>query len=102
MQLSLQTIRMPLPAISQDVQFEQGKKNYSFPDETLMDDYRGKLVSYRIRRSSTTTWQWGSGSGHQTYQLYSLFMLPVMYDATLVGQGYTDLNAIMLSDVNDR
>ena len=69
--------------ISQDLQFEKGKKNYSFKDTTLLDEYCGKQVAYRVRRSSTSTWQWAEGSGHQMFQLYSLFMLPALQNPTV-------------------
>ena len=69
--------------ISQDEQLQKGKKEYSFTDTTLLDEYCGEQVAYRVRRSSTSTWQWSEGSGHQVYQIYSLFMLPALQNPTV-------------------
>ena len=69
--------------ISQDGQLQKGKKEYSFTDTTLLDEYCGEQVAYRVRRSSTSTWQWTEGSGHQVYQIYSLFMLPALQNPTV-------------------
>ena len=69
--------------ISQEQMFEKGKKDYAFTDTTLLDEYCGKQVAYRVRRSSTSTWQWAEGSGHQMYQIYSLFMLPALQHPTV-------------------
>ncbi len=43
--------------------FVPGKKDYEYTDATLMDSYKGELVSYRVRRSSTISWQWADNSG---------------------------------------
>lgn len=76
--------------ISMEKVFEQGKKEYTYPDETLMNQYQGKPVSYRIRRSATTMWSWGPGSGYQVYQSPSVFVLPRIENATVQRNGAWD------------
>ena len=69
--------------IAQEETFKKGRRDYQFIDSTLLDEYCGKLVAYRVRRSSTSTWQWAEGSGHQSQQLYSLFNLPALQNPTV-------------------
>ena len=69
--------------IAQETTYQKGKKDYAFTDTTLLDEYCGKQVAYRVRRSTTSTWQWAEGSGHQMYQIYSLFMLPMLQNPTV-------------------
>ena len=69
--------------ISMEIPFQQGVKNYTFTDKTLMDQYQGHPVAYRIRRSSTATWSWSPGSGYQLYQSPSVFTLPQIENATV-------------------
>ena len=69
--------------IAQETTYQKGKKDYAFTDTTLLDEYCGKQVAYRVRRSTTATWQWAEGSGHQMYQIYSLFMLPTLQNPTV-------------------
>ncbi len=73
--------------ISMEIPFEQGKKDYSFLDNTLMDQYQGKPASYRIRRSTTTMWSWGPGSGYMMYQSPSILVLPQIENATVQRNG---------------
>ncbi len=73
--------------ISMEQAFEQGKEEYTYPDKTLMDQYQGKPVSYRIRRSATSTWSWGPGSGYQMYKSPSVFVLPRIENATVQRNG---------------
>ncbi len=73
--------------ISMEIPFEQGKQDYSFLDNTLMDQYQGQPVSYRIRRSATTMWSWGPGSGYMKYLSPSILILPQIENATVQRNG---------------
>ncbi len=73
--------------ISMEIPFQQGVKDYTYNDVTLMNQYQGKPVAYRIRRSSTNMWSWGLGSGYQLYQSPSVFVLPQIENATVQRNG---------------
>ncbi|MBR1666879.1 MAG: hypothetical protein IJ693_01225 [Bacteroidaceae bacterium] len=73
--------------ISMEIPFQQGVKDYTYNDVTLMNQYQGKPVAYRIRRSSTNMWSWGVGSGYQLYQSPSVFVLPQIENATVQRNG---------------
>ena len=68
--------------ISMDIAMEQGQKSYTYTDATLLDEYTGQPVAYRIRRSAATTWSWANGDGHDNYQMPWRFMLPSIAQAT--------------------
>ena len=69
--------------ISIDSEFKLGTGTYTFTDSTLMEQYEGKKVAYRIRRSITSMWQWASADTYQTCQVPWLFKLPVLENATV-------------------
>ncbi len=48
---------------------------YTFTDNTLLNIYQGKPVSYRVRRSSTSTWEWLPHTYTQVW-LPSIMRLP--------------------------
>ncbi|MBQ9164858.1 MAG: hypothetical protein IJ163_08790 [Bacteroidaceae bacterium] len=76
--------------VSMEIPFEQGKKDYSFTDETIMDQYKGHRVAYRIRRSSTAMWSWGPGSGYQMVLPPSILKLPQITNASVQRAGVWD------------
>lgn len=41
------------------VGFDQGTHQYSFTDESMLQNYEGQDVHYRVRRLSTSLWNWG-------------------------------------------
>lgn len=69
--------------ISMDSEFKLGKEKYTYTDESLLEQYEGKPVAYRIRRSVTSMWQWASADAYQIYQVPWLFKLPVLTNATV-------------------
>ncbi len=69
--------------ISMETEFKLGTKDYSFTDETLLEQYEGKKVTYRIRRSVTSMWQWSSADTYGLYQAPWIFKLPVLTNATV-------------------
>ncbi|MBR1520669.1 MAG: hypothetical protein IJ635_05470, partial [Bacteroidaceae bacterium] len=69
--------------ITAAIPYEQGKRRYSFTDETLLSQYQGQTVSYRIRRTYTGMWQWAEQSGAATCQVNSLMALPSIASATV-------------------
>lgn len=69
--------------ISASTPYEQGKQAYTFTDETLMQQYTGADVYYRIRRTYTGMWQWADGSGFSLCQLPSQLVLPAIASATV-------------------
>ena len=56
---------------------------YTYTDNSLMDQYQGKPVAYRVRRSVTAMWQWASPDTYQQYQLPWLLTLPTLDNATV-------------------
>jgi len=69
--------------ISASIPYEQGKRRYTFTDETLLNQYTGDTVSYRIRRAYTSMWQWADHSGSSEWQVGSLLTLPSLASATV-------------------
>ena len=73
--------------ISMEIPFEQGKKDYTYTDEMLLDQFKGHKVAYRVRRSATSMWSWGPGSGYQLYQSPTILMLPRIENAKVQRAG---------------
>ena len=69
--------------ITAAIRYEQGKRRYSYTDESLLSQYQGKAVTYRIRRTYTGMWQWAEQSGCATCQVNSLMALPAIASATV-------------------
>jgi len=69
--------------VSAAIPYEQGKRRYSFTDESLLSQYQGQTVSYRIRRTYTGMWQWAEQSGYATCQVNSVMALPAISNATV-------------------
>ncbi len=69
--------------ISASIEFEKDSTSYKFLDESLMTMYKGKRVSYRVRRMYTSMWQWAVGAGHVQAQLPWTFVLPYAENATV-------------------
>ncbi len=45
------------------IDFQDRTTNFQFLDDELLDFYEGQKVAYRIRRTSTAIWDWGSKAG---------------------------------------
>ena len=69
--------------ITAAIRYEQGKRRYNYTDESLLSQYQGQVVSYRIRRTYTGMWQWAEQSGCATCQVNSLMALPSIASATV-------------------
>ena len=69
--------------VSASVKYEQGKTHYDFKDETLLNQYNGNKVAYRIRRAYTGMWQWADESGFDSYQIPDIMSLPSISNATV-------------------
>ena len=67
--------------IAMEEQFAKGKSNYSYIDNTLLDRYKNKPVAYRVRRTSTTLWNWKSGSGSSLCTIPAVLALPGFTEA---------------------
>lgn len=62
---------------------------YSCIDQTFLDSYEGKPVYYRLRRSSTTIWDWSSGTYAQTSLPFAV-RLPAVFTAQVKRNKWTD------------
>lgn len=62
------------------VTFENCDTTYTFTDNTLVSNYEGKPVYYRVRRISTTSWDWHEGTYAETC-LPFIIMLPTVSEA---------------------
>ncbi len=69
--------------ISSEILFVKGQKTYTFEDNTLLDRYKGRHVAYRVRRSSTTLWNWGTNSGYSFSKVAPTLTLPWIERATV-------------------
>ena len=69
--------------ISMEVSYKNNQKDYSFVDETLIDQYEGKEVTYRVRRSVSSMWQWVSPSTYAQYRMSEIIYLPRIAGATV-------------------
>lgn len=69
--------------ISMEVSYENNKKNYSYVDKTLIDQYEGKAVTYRVRRSVSSMWQWINSSTYAQYLMSEIIYLPRIAGATV-------------------
>lgn len=67
--------------VSAAVQYEQGKQQYTYTDESLPNYYTGGNVAYRIRRAYTGMWQWADHSGFNDYLLTTRLVLPSIVNA---------------------
>lgn len=76
--------------IAMEEQFAKGKDTYTFIDNTLLDRYKNKPVAYRVRRSSTTVWNWKSGSGFSLRVLPAALALPGFMEATVQRTTWND------------
>ena len=64
------------------VSFENSDTTYTFTDNSLVDNYEGKPVYYRVRRSSTAAWDWNEGTYAQTCLPFTI-MLPTVIEANV-------------------
>lgn len=62
---------------------------YSCIDQTFLDSYEGKPVYYRLRRSSTTIWEWSTGTYAQTSLPFAV-RLPAVFTAQVKRKKWTD------------
>ena len=63
------------------VDFENADAIYTCTDASLVENYQGKPVYYRVRRTSTGMWDWKEGTYAMTSLPYSL-RLPAIKNAT--------------------
>ena len=54
-----------------------------FKDETVLNQYAGNPIAYRIRRVYTSMWQWADNSGFAVYQIPDILALPSISNATV-------------------
>lgn len=74
------------------IEYEEGVTEYSFTDSTMLNDYQGHNVYYRVRRVSTSTWNWAPGSGYAMAMLPATLILPTFSSASVARDGeWTDL-----------
>ena len=74
------------------IEYEEGKSEYTFTDSLMLNDYQGHDVYYRVRRVSTSTWNWGPGSGYAMAMLPATLILPTFSKANVERAGtWTDL-----------
>ena len=75
------------------IEYEEGKSEYAFTDSLMLNDYQGHNVYYRVRRVSTSTWNWGPGSGYAMTMLPATLILPTFSKASVERAGtWTDLD----------
>ncbi len=67
--------------ISGEIDYEQGKAHYTMTDKTLLNNYTGQKVAYRIRRIYSSVWKWADNSGYAFYELPTLLALPGVVNA---------------------
>lgn len=70
--------------------FERQSGSYEYLDEHFFDEYEGKNVSYRIRRSSTAIWDWGESAGTKTVTINEKLQLASVKEATVEKETWTD------------
>lgn len=63
-------------------EYDQRTLTYTFTDGTLLQNYEGKAVYYRVRRMNTATWNWQEGSGYALTHLPPVLRLPTVTTAT--------------------
>ncbi|MBR3531466.1 MAG: hypothetical protein IKN83_08885 [Bacteroidaceae bacterium] len=63
------------------ISYEGAATNYSFTDATLLENYEGQPVYYRVRRTTTAIWDWITGTYAQT-SLPFVLRLPTVEEAT--------------------
>ena len=73
------------------VAFLNTDTTYTFIDNALLANYEGQPVYYRVRRASTATWDWQTGTYAQTSLPYVLQLAPV--SSATVTQGKWDDSA---------
>lgn len=71
------------------VSFENSDTIYSFTDNTLVANYEGKPVYYRVRRTSTAAWDWNDGTYVQTCLPFTI-MLPTVGEANVSRGTWTE------------
>ena len=71
------------------VTFENCDTTYTFTDNSLVSNYEGKPVYYRVRRISTTAWEWSEGTYAETC-LPFIIMLPTVNDAHVSRGAWTE------------
>ncbi len=77
--------------IAMELSFVKGQSTYSYPDEDLINRYKGKPVAYRVRRSAATLWKWNPGSGYTMQVMSAPLALPGFADAFVHRSGtWTD------------
>ena len=69
------------------VDFTPGTEKYTYTDESLLGDYKGYDVYYRVRRVGTSMWNWGPGSGYAMTMLPATLVLPFFSSATVQRNG---------------
>jgi len=69
--------------IAMETPFKDKQTDYSFTDESLMNQYEGKAVTYRVRRSVTSMWQWSNVGAYQQFTMPWLLRLPMLTNATV-------------------
>ena len=72
------------------VSYEPGTEEYTYTDETLLSDYKGNNVYYRVRRTGTSIWNWGPGSGYAMAMLPATLVLPYFSSASVERAGKWD------------
>ncbi|MBQ6682987.1 MAG: hypothetical protein IJM74_02670, partial [Bacteroidales bacterium] len=72
------------------VSYEPGINEYTYTDESLLSEYDGHDVYYRVRRVGTSVWNWGPGSGYAMAKLPATLMLPYFSSATVQRDGEWD------------
>ena len=72
------------------VSYSPGTEEYTYTDESLLADYKGHDIYYRIRRVGTSSWNWGPNSGYAMAKLPATLMLPYFSSATVQRSGEWD------------
>ena len=77
--------------IAMELSFVKGQSTYSYTDDDLINRYKGKPVTYRVRRSAATLWKWNPGSGYTMQVMSAPLALPGFADAFVHRSGtWTD------------
>ena len=79
------------------VKFQDGDTIYTCTDNTLLDNYEGTIVYYRVRRTSTALWNWATGTYAQTALPFELRLPTVMNASARQTTWKEDLHKAMVS-----
>ena len=80
-----------------NILFKSGETFYTCKDENFVENYKGHPVYYRLRRSSTVAWDWGSGSYAQAELAFPIGLSAVHTASVTQGKWTADSHPVSFS-----